>query len=286
MFDYKICQISDTHLTPKNARPANNQRVDPLLKLMQVFDDIYTTRVNPDLIVITGDLIHEGSANDYRDFKTVIDQEERRFNVPIRVILGNHDRTRPFYQGYLQKSYLTRYYYSISNNEWDFYFLDTKCGDLEQGYIDERQMEWLRAELHSSPKPAILFMHHPLLGAPLEQMKYSILQNGKELRRVIEDTNVKAIFSGHVHYANLFLENGILNVTADSTAYHINCANPHRHFITDGTSYKIISLTDQQIGVETRSLLLGTDTIKAFDVADTGFVDRSILYNEMNRVLN
>ncbi|ORN10224.1 metallophosphoesterase family protein [Lentilactobacillus parabuchneri] len=131
MFDYKICQISDTHLTPKNARPANNQRVDPLLKLMQVFDDIYTTRVNPDLIVITGDLIHEGSANDYRDFKTVIDQEERRFNVPIRVILGNHDRTRPFYQGYLQKSYLTRYYYSISNNEWDFYFLDTKCGDLE-----------------------------------------------------------------------------------------------------------------------------------------------------------
>ncbi|WP_243674086.1 hypothetical protein [Lentilactobacillus kisonensis] len=49
---------------------------------------------------------------------------------------------------------------------------------------------------------------------------------------------------------------GILNVVADSTAYHINCTNPHQHFVADATAYNVIYLDNQAVGVEQRPLSL------------------------------
>ena len=282
--NYQIVQISDTHLTPQNAQPANNQQIDPMLKLMQVFHDIEATQVHPDMIVISGDLIHEGKAVDYRQFKKLVDREQAQFGVPIQVLLGNHDRTSAFYTGYLDKPVQPRYYYSLSDNGWDFYFLDTKCGDLEPGYLDEQQLRWLKEKLGESNRPAVIFMHHPLLGAPLENMKYSILQNGDQLQSILKGSQVKAIFTGHVHFANMFIKNGILNVSADSTAYHINCSNSKRHLISEGTGYNVITLSDQQTSVEQRPLLLGNTTIKAFNIPSTDFVDPQIVAQEMKRV--
>lgn len=160
--NYRIVQISDTHLTPQNAQPANNQQIDPMLKLMQVFHDIEATQVHPDMIVISGDLIHEGKAVDYRQFKTLVDREQAQFGVPIQVLLGNHDRTSAFYTGYLDKPIQPRYYYSLSDNGWDFYFLDTKCGDLEPGYLDEQQLRWLKEKLGESNRPAKLKRFSPV----------------------------------------------------------------------------------------------------------------------------
>lgn len=285
MKNYKIVQISDTHLTPTYAKPANNQQIDPLLKLTQVFNDVAKTNVTPDMIVISGDLIHGGKALDYQNFESLVEQQKGRFGVPIQVILGNHDRTRAFYEGYLKEKPQPRYYYTVSDDGWDFYFLDSKCGDLEPGYLDATQLTWLDYNLTHSAKPAVIFMHHPMLGAPLENMKYSILQNSAALQRVLYGSNVKAVFSGHVHFSNLFLQNGILNVVADSTAYHINCANPKQHMISEGTSYNIINLSNESISVEQRPLLFGNTIIKSFKIPSVDFVDPSVITKEMKRVL-
>ncbi|EHO46161.1 metallophosphoesterase family protein [Lentilactobacillus kisonensis] len=283
---YKIVQITDTHLTPAGAEPANNQQVDPADKLQAVFDDIYTTNVAPDLIVITGDLIHEGHAEDYQRFHDVLMAQQERLKAPIKVILGNHDRTKAFYEGYLKRPYQSRYYDKLATAGWDFYFLDTTCGNLEPGYLDQDQLTWLQTNLKQSAKPALLFMHHPLAGPPLRNMAYSILQNGDDLAKVIQGSTVKAIFSGHVHFANMYQVGGILNVVADSTAYHINCTNPHQHFVADATAYNVIYLDNQAVGVEQRPLRLGTKTINAFKIPNTDFWDPKLIVNEMNQVLS
>lgn len=285
MANYKIVQISDTHLTVDGAKPANHQLIDPYEKLQSVFDDIYVTNVDPDLIVITGDLVHNGDEDSYRHFHHIVQQEEERLMTPIEVILGNHDRTDQFYEGYLGKPSLPRYYFDVESNDWHLYFLDTKCGDIEHGYLDHAQLEWLSDRLSHSEKPGLIFMHHPLLGAPVKQMKYSILQNGDELKRVISGTDVRAIFSGHVHFANTYLQNGVLNVVADSTAYHINCANPHQHFVVDGTSYNIVHLDGDEIGVEQRLLRLGTKTINTFKIPNTNFVDPKLMKRQMENAM-
>lgn len=82
----------------------------------------------------------------------------------------------------------------------------------------------------------------------------------------------------------MFIKNGILNVSADSTAYHINCSNPDRHLISEGTGYNVITLSGQQMSVEQRPLLLGNTTIKAFNIPSTDFVDPQIVAQEMKRV--
>ncbi|XKL32757.1 metallophosphoesterase [Lactiplantibacillus plantarum] len=55
----------------------------------------------PDLIVFTGDLIHDGSADDYQRLHAIIHTMEAEFDCHVRVILGNHDRRAAFYEGYL-----------------------------------------------------------------------------------------------------------------------------------------------------------------------------------------
>lgn len=284
MAAYKIVQITDTHLTADGDKPANHQRVDPLDKLMDVFDDIQHTDVNPDLIVISGDLVHNGKPKDYKHFQHLLAKQEKRLNARFQVILGNHDRTKAFYKGYLKDDPQTSYFYKVPTDVWDLYFLDTKCGNIEQGYIEPEQLEWLKDNLNQSSKPAVLFMHHPLAGPTLEHMEYSILQNSDDLLKVISGSNVKGIFSGHIHFADTYEVDGILNVVSDSTAYHIDCSNYHQHFANDATAYSIINLDEKEIGVEQRRLRFGRKTIKTFDIPDTAFVDHKIIQDELDKV--
>ncbi len=277
MAKYKIVQITDTHLTAKGDKPANNQMIDPESKLRRVFKDIIETKVNPNLIVITGDLVHEGKAHDYKHYRKLIDQAQDDIQAPIRVILGNHDQTKEFYKGYLQKKAESRYYYKGHLGKWDTYFLDTKCGNIEQGFLDKEQLKWLKNSVKNSTNSGLIFMHHPVLWAPLENMKYSILQNGYELLDVLKGTNVKAIVSGHVHFANSYMTGGILNICGDSTAYHINCTHPHNHTVYDATSYNVIDIDSEDVGFEQRLIYLGDQEINKIKVEDTGFVKKKIL---------
>ena len=73
----------------------------------------------------------------------------------------------------------------------------------------------------------------------------------------------------------------MLNVVADSTAYHIDCTNHHVHRIYDGTTYNIITLNGTSVGVEQRPLYLGKEVINTIQVPNTDFVDPQILFAAM-----
>lgn len=76
----------------------------------------------PDLIVFTGDLIHDGSADDYQRLHAIVHTMEAEFDCHVRVILGNHDRRAAFYEGYLPAD-PGPYYASrmrIGNNDFIF----------------------------------------------------------------------------------------------------------------------------------------------------------------------
>jgi 3',5'-cyclic-nucleotide phosphodiesterase len=278
----KIVQISDTHLTALGAKPMHHQQIRPEEKLRMVFDDIAQTRVQPDLIVLSGDLIHEGGVDDYAHLRQLLAAEKQLLGLPIRVILGNHDRTAAFYRGFLDIFAQKRPYdQHVTLNDWDIYLLDTKCGDIEPGYLTEAQLAWLQAELAHATHPGIIFMHHPLAGPALQHMRYSVLQNGEDLLRVIDHSSICAIFSGHTHFASSSVINGMLNVVADSTAYHIDCSNHHVHRIYDGTAYNVITLNGTSISVEQRPLYLGKEVINTIQVPNTDFVDPQVLFAAM-----
>lgn len=273
----KIIQITDTHLTPRGARASNHQQVDPYIKLQNVFQDIESMPDKADMVVISGDLIHEGVDFDYKKLRDVINYQSKKLQLPIYVVLGNHDRTDAFYRGYLGDEPKQKYYYDISTEACNIYFMDSTHGNIEQGYIDQEQLNWLDKSIHNSDKKlSLIFMHHPIDGPAVTHMRYSILQNGEELLDVVNESNVKAIFSGHIHFSTEFNRNNILCCTADSSAYHINCDNHHNHLIMDATSYNIITIENDKVGIETRSLLINDEIINQVMIDDTDFVDSSI----------
>lgn len=276
MSKYKIIQITDTHLTPNGAAMANNQKVDPYVKLDNIFLDVAKMPVKPDLIAITGDLIHEGTAEDYDRLYQIIDHYHEMLNIPIQVVLGNHDRTAEFFEGYLKQIPREKYYYLLETEETNLYFLDSKFYNYEQGYIGQEQLDWLQDNLRNNSKQSVIFLHHPIDGPAMHHMRYSILQESEQLMRTIKNSPVKAVFSGHIHFETSFVKDGILLRSTDSSAYHIDCDDEHRHLIYDATYYDIITITDGEIGTETRCLYEGQDIINHVDVIDTDFVNEDI----------
>lgn len=49
--------------------------------------------------MLTGDLVHEGTEEDYRYLRELIERE--RGGIPVIPVLGNHDFKQAFYRGYL-----------------------------------------------------------------------------------------------------------------------------------------------------------------------------------------
>ncbi|CAJ1175342.1 3',5'-cyclic adenosine monophosphate phosphodiesterase CpdA [Companilactobacillus paralimentarius] len=276
MSKYKIIQITDTHLTPNGAAMANNQKVDPYVKLDNIFLDVAKMPIKPDLIAITGDLIHEGTAEDYDRLYQIIDHYHEMLNIPIQVVLGNHDRTAEFFEGYLKQIPREKYYYLLETEETNLYFLDSKFYNYEQGYIGQEQLDWLQDNLRNNSKQSVIFLHHPIDGPAMHHMRYSILQESEQLMRTIKNSPVKAVFSGHIHFETSFVKDGILLHSTDSSAYHIDCDDEHRHLIYDATYYDIITIADGEIGTETRCLYEGQDIINHVDVIDTDFVNEDI----------
>ncbi|MFC6176183.1 metallophosphoesterase family protein [Companilactobacillus huachuanensis] len=277
MSKYKIIQITDTHLTPIGADAANNQEIDPCEKLDNIFIDINKMPEKPDLIAITGDLIHEGTTDDYDKLSQLIEYYRNLLDIPIQVVLGNHDRTTPFFEGYLKAKPRDKYYYLQETPNINIYFLDSKFYNYEQGYLGQEQLDWLKDHLLDDPKDSMIFLHHPIDGPSIHHMRYSILQESDELMQIIKDSPVRAVFSGHIHFETSFVRNGILLHSTDSSAYHINCDDEHKHYIYDATYYDIITIDDDgTIGTETRCLYEGYNVINNVDVDDTDFVDESI----------
>ena len=51
-----------------------------------------------DFVLLTGDLVHEGGADEYRYLKMLL--EEYFDGTPVCPVLGNHDRVAAFHEGY------------------------------------------------------------------------------------------------------------------------------------------------------------------------------------------
>ena len=115
----------------------------------------------PDLIVLTGDLVHEGTVEDYQYLRQLIERE--RCGIPVIPVLGNHDFKSCFYRGYLGEDRTGRYNCKYEIGGYRFLVLDTATERNGCGSITDEQVAWLAQELKTlAPQGTILLGHHPL----------------------------------------------------------------------------------------------------------------------------
>lgn len=267
---YTIVQISDIQLVP----PLPTQGTTAVAALQQVFDDIAATGPQPDLVVISGDLIERGTAADYRWLRGYLAQQGQRLGTVIQVILGDLDTRMAFNQGYLDQGRRPYYAYKQSLKNLDFYFLDSKWESRRSaGWLQREQLDWLNKNLHLAPRRrAFIFLHHPLDAPALRQMRYTLLQNNRELLAILHGHNIGGIFAGHLHFAAHYLVDATLPVSvAGAASTYIDCRDPHQHRVHAAISYNVITIERGIASVITRPIMFDPRVQGIIPVGNTEF---------------
>ena len=289
MNKFTIVHLSDPQLTAATGEPQYHQQVPPMEKLQQVFDDVLAQQIQPDLIVVGGDLIQGGTGQDYAQLHAYLNAQSTRLQAPIQVILGDQDDRAAFNAGYLGQPHQPYYAYKHMYQNMDFYFLDSKWEThKEAGWLNREQLDWLNKNLHIAPRRrAFIFLHHPLDAPALRTMRYALLQNNRELLAILHGHNIGGIFTGHLHFGASYLVDNTIPVTVvGSATTYINCQNPHYHEVHDAISYNVITIQRGMASVTNHPLYLGQPVIDTITISNTGFAKHRPRLTGIRRTVN
>lgn len=167
--------------------------------------------MNPDFVVLTGDLTY-GLTDRH---VAVIDSALKQFQVPVKLIPGNHDVRDAESLALYRRKYGDDYYL-FTYNGCDFIFLNTAILDRESPWYsgkDERfrqevsrQWAWLEKTLADSrqtpPRHIFLLMHiPPFVNTQDERGMFACLSRPcrERLLALVDTYGVEIILAGHIH---------------------------------------------------------------------------------------
>lgn len=215
--------LSDTHIQAEGQRLWNI--VDGYEASFKAIENIQTYGVKPDFFVISGDLVQDGDYEaGYARFRSLLQNLEVEFNVPVLMSLGNHDKREPFQRiilGIENPNPEQRCYYSQIIKNVKVIMLDSLDQGKHDGNLGEEQLAWLNDELAvDRDLPKLLVVHHTpatvVLGG--DQVE---LRDADQLAQVIRGANIIGILTGHIHHPYLGLFAGIPMVSATGIAFTV-----------------------------------------------------------------
>ncbi len=165
--------------------------------LPEVFETVVkeVNQLNPDVIVITGDLTNEGLMKEYEECKSLL----TKFNTQkIISISGNHDYRNT---GYLL---FKKFFPFQTVNELDddvvLITIGTARPDRNEGEVGYRQNLWLERTMKKyKDKVKIVAMHHHLIPIPDTGSDQLTVVDAGDILRTILDTHVDVVLCGHKH---------------------------------------------------------------------------------------
>lgn len=165
-----IAQITDTHV---GFEPEAGDEEFNFLRFRMAIDHLLEQHVQPDILILSGDIADKGASEAYERIKRTI----ARCEFPVHVMTGNHDRRDrlleafpdcPTIPGAAGKRYAQ---YSLDVNGLRVLCLDTLKHGRHGGAFCEARAEWLAAELAAQPEtPTLIVMHHPPVIAGIDWM--------------------------------------------------------------------------------------------------------------------
>jgi hypothetical protein len=171
---YIIAQLSDTHV----GGPATGSGD----RLSVAIDTIGSMSNAPDLVLVTGDLTHNGTADEWAEFR----RRMAPLTVPWVVIPGNHDRGLAELAGHrVQQAGPLRLVLLDSSSDL---FSDTDA-------------TWLDETLAADPAtPTVIAIHHPPFETGIWWMDCVGLKGADRFEAVVRrHDQVLKVLSGHVH---------------------------------------------------------------------------------------
>lgn len=217
--DYFLVHISDTHLLANNGSLYNTVASEKHLR--QLFEEFEASGGRPDALIFTGDLADLGEPDAYQRVRAIVDPVAERLGTEVIWVMGNHDNREHFRTHLLNQP--------ASNDPVDhithigglrIITLDTTVPGHHYGEVTPNQLAWLKEQLSdAAPDGTILALHHPPVPSVLQLAASVELRDQHNLAEILQDTDVRSIIGGHLHYSSSATFAGIPVSVASATCY-------------------------------------------------------------------
>lgn len=193
-----IAQISDTHIALDT--PDADRRVRDFESTIA---DINALDPAPDVIVHTGDVVHNGRLDEYAETMRIFSQAR----APVYVIPGNKDDRKNLRAAFPAHSYLAPdapfIDYAVEDYPIRLIALDTLCPGANKGDFCPERVRRLIAMIDADAgKPIVVFAHHPAFEVMVgpDRINFETPAAMARLAQALQHSGrVVAVISGHVH---------------------------------------------------------------------------------------
>ena len=184
----------------------------------------------PDLVLVTGDLINDGTMREYGHAIDLLD----KLDAPWRAITGNHDNAANAVRALAVGGHL----FDTAGYDWAqpcsgvvdldevrIVGLNTARPDLpDSGVLDARDLVTAARAFADRPDATkIVALHHPPVAVGLAVMDAMRLapDSAARLGEVVRSEGVAAVWCGHLHRATMTPWNGAVVMSCPSTSHAI-----------------------------------------------------------------
>lgn len=189
----KVLQLTDCHLYADPSQCLLG--LNTLNTLDQVISQAHETLGKPDLVLATGDLVHDASDAGYKRLRSRLSQ----LGVPSYCLPGNHDI--PSKMKMLLNQDNVHYIPSIQINGWSLIFLDSTTPGETGGNLTQTQLSRLEEDLSEhTDKHTLICLHHQPVPVGSQWIDSIGLKNSAAFMQTVDrHPQVKGIVCGHIH---------------------------------------------------------------------------------------
>lgn len=200
-----IAHISDLHHGSRYFIPSLAKRV---------VDEV--NALEPDIVVVTGDLTDMGFRDEFEAARRLID----RIECPSKVVLmGNHD-ARNVGDEHFAELFGDRVV-DLAVRGVRVLGIDSSEPDLDTGRVGREGYAWMSERLgEDAYEFKVVAMHHHLVPVPGTGRERNIVNDAGDLLRVLSDCSVDLVLCGHKHVPNVWRLEDMLIVNAGTCCTH------------------------------------------------------------------
>jgi Icc protein len=258
----RVLQLTDTHVY---ADPGGTLLgVNTYDSLQQVIAHFQTHYWEIDLLLVTGDLVHDATPTGYAKMREILSG----FGVPVYCLPGNHDVPAVMHDHLAGGPVSTDVVCDLG--DWRFVMLDSVIPNDEGGRLEPGQIDALREALADKERHTLVCMHHQPVKVGSAWIDTMAIENPEPLFAVIDEApQVRGLLWGHIHQTYEGERNGIRLMASPSTCVQFAPAIDEFKVDEEPPGFRLLALLpDGSI----RSEVIRIDALpQGLEVASSGY---------------
>lgn len=207
----RLVQITDPHLYADPENRLVGLKTQESLDL--VIEQVKARILPVDLVLITGDVVHDSTPTGYQRFRRHIEP----LGAPAHCIPGNHDKSEVLDKWLNSGRFSTAP--CVRLEDWALVMLDSSIPNSAFSHLPDEELQHLERCLEANrDRHVMICLHHQPVPVGSTWMDTMAVDNPEEFFAIVDRyPNVRAILFGHIHQEFEGERNGVRLMGTPST---------------------------------------------------------------------